>query len=321
MRQRLPLGRRIPGRGTGETQQALQIGGIQPRQLSQGKTHLLRRHQHLVALTRLRRPGGAQRQRPVAAHGKVLAAGSQLQAGHPARPGHGERQRQPALLAILEVEGLGQFAAGLQATTQGPGQRQALILTAHVAQLHQGAGLISPGAEARPAYLGHQGRHHLDGALRLADLLLVPGQRHQRQLTVEVRQIQRDARLARLIEAHLATPERGDLDPALQRPAFLEGRRIATVAEASQLAVLRRDHLTVVIEQILGEALAPEEDLERIEGLVIADVEHPPIHRRQHHPALAVRRRGHRHLEPGERHRLVRRTQGERQATGLSIQH
>ena len=243
-----------------------------------------------------------------------------MQASHTARPGHCERQGQPLLLAIFQRQRLGQRAPRLQATGQGPGQRQALIFTTHVAQLHQGTGLIPSGPKTRPAYLGHQRRHDFDGTLGLTHLLLVPGQRHQRQLAVEVGQIKRDHRLATLVKTHLAAPERRHLDPALQRPSLLQGRRITAVVEASQLAILRRYHLTVVVEQVLREALAAKEDLERIEGLVVADIEHSPIHRSKYHPALAVWCRGHRHLEASERHRLVRRTQGERQAAGLPVE-
>ncbi|MNF79723.1 hypothetical protein D3C84_619460 [compost metagenome] len=262
--QRLPLGSRIPGRSAGEAEQPLQIGAIQPDQLSWRKAHLLAGGQHLVALASLGRPGGAQRQSPVAADGKILAAGRQLQACHAARPGHCERQGQPLLLAVFQGQRAGQLAVCLQPAIEGPGKRKGLILATHVAQLHQRPGLIASGAKARPADLRHQGRHHLDGALGLAHLPFVPGQRHQRQLTVEVGQIERDHRLAALIKTHLAAPERSDLDPALQRAALFQRRTVAPIVEAGQLAILGRDHLTVVVEQVLREALATEEDLERV---------------------------------------------------------
>ncbi len=278
--QRLPLDCRIPGRGAGEAEQPLQVGAIQPGQLSWRKAHLLTGSQHLVALASLGRPGGTQRQIPVAPDGKILAAGRQLQARHAARPGHGERQGQPLLFAIFKSQGAGQLAVCLEPTVEGPDKGEGLIFAAHVAQLHQCPGLIPSGAKARPANFGHQGRHHLDGALGLTHLLFVPGQRHQRQFAVEVGQVERDHRFTLLVKTHLAAPECGYLDPALQRATLFQRRPIAPIVEAGQLAILRRDHLAVVVEQILGEALAAKEDLERVEGLIIADIEHAPIHRR-----------------------------------------
>ncbi|MNX30764.1 hypothetical protein D3C86_609390 [compost metagenome] len=243
-----------------------------------------------------------------------------MQACHTAGACHCEWQGQPLLLAVFKGKGAGQLAVCLEPAFEGPGKGEGLILAAHVAQLHQGPGLIPASTKTRPANFGHQGRHYLDGALGLPHLLFVPGQRHQRQLAVEVGQIERDHRLALFVETHLAAPERSDLDPALQCAPLLQGRGITAVVEASQLAVLGRDHLTVVVEQVLCEALATEEDLERVEWLVVADIEHAPVHRRQHHPPLTVGGGGSGHFEPGERHGFIRRAQGERQAASLSVQ-
>ena len=243
-----------------------------------------------------------------------------MQACHAARACHCEWQGQPLLLAVFQGKGAGQLAVCLEPAIEGPFKRKILILAAHITQLHQGPGLIPASTKTRPANFGYQGRHYLDGALSLSNLLLVPGQRHQRQLAVEVGQIERYHRLALLVETHLAAPERRDLDPALQCAPLLQGRGITAVVEASQLAVLGRDHLTVVVEQVLCEALATEEDLERVEWLVVADIEHAPVHRRQHHPPLTVGGGGSGHFEPGERHGFIRRAQGERQAASLSVQ-
>ncbi|MNM92880.1 hypothetical protein D3C81_1052290 [compost metagenome] len=151
-------------------------------------------------------------------------------------------------------------------------------------------------------------------------MLFVPGQRHQRQLAVEVGQIERDHRLALPVKTHLAAPQRCYFDPALQRAALFQRRPVTPIVEAGQLAILRRDHLAVVVEQILGEALAAKEDLERVEGLVVADVEHAPINRRQHHAALTVGGGGGGHFQSGKRHRLIRRAQGERRTARFPVQ-
>ena len=111
-----------------------------------------------------------------------------------------------------------------ESAVEGPDKGEGLILAAHIAQLHQRP-VSSSGAKAWPANFRHQGRHYLDGALGLPDLLFVPGQRHQRQFAAEVGQLERDHRLALLVKTHLAAPQCGYLDLALQRAALFSGAR------------------------------------------------------------------------------------------------
>ncbi|CUI86903.1 Uncharacterised protein [Achromobacter aegrifaciens] len=240
----------------------------------------------------------------------ALPVDGQAHQAQAVRTGGGGGEAQRGALLVLQSHGLDAVDDG-QRVQRFQLDRHLLLGAAQVGHVQRNRGLVARGDEARRVQLGHDGRRHHHFGVGAAVVVGREGHGHQAQRAVEIRQVQRDVRLALLVQLDRTGEQVHQLDLLRQALAVAAHGGVAAPLQLALRAVHFLDQLAVHVQQFGRVAVLAEEVVQRIGGLVLVDVEDAHVHRRQGHGGLLAL--GAVHLDAHGRlglwHRLGRRRQ------------